>query len=230
MSLQKTIVHPEWGTVILKKNKRAKRLILRIKDDTVQVTLPTHVPYQTGLQLVNDKKAWIEERLAKNRKQAQLNEPLELALRHKTLHIAHHTDAGFKAEWQEGQVFLYLPPEATLAMPETKTILAEILRHEAKQYLPQRTRALAAQHGIPINKVTVKNVRTRWGSCSNRGNINLSLHLMLLPDAWIDYVITHELAHIKHPNHSPAFWAHLEALMPGAKAIDQALKGYRRPF
>ena len=86
------------------------------------------------------------------------------------------------------------------------------------------------QKGILINAIRVKKVKTRWGSCSSKSNINLSLYLMLLSDDLIDYVILHELAHIKHQNHSAAFWNHLEDLLPGSKQLDKALNGYRIPF
>lgn len=227
----KTIQHPEWGPILLRKNSRAKRLILRIKEGQVQVTLPKHVSYQIGIDLINDKKAWIEERLTKAQAKHQLQGgQLELPMRNKTLKIVQHASPSYRIEYRSKATTIYIPLQANLGTPEVQIVLVETLRKEAKAYLPQRTRQLASQHRIPIQQVFIKNVKTRWGSCSSAGNINLSLHLMLLPDPWIDYVITHELAHIKHPNHSPAFWAHLEALMPGAGAIDQALKGYRRPF
>lgn len=231
---QKIIQHPDWGPVLLRKNNRAKRLILRIREGQVQVTLPQYVPYQTGIDLVNDKKVWIEEQLTKARAKEQLDWSFELSIRDKVLQLQPHEADTLQIQSINQQLILSLPASTDLSVPEGQATLrhalVEVLRHEAKAYLPQRTHQLAAQHGILIRKVFIKNVKTRWGSCSSAGNINLSLYLMLLPDVWMDYVITHELAHVKHPNHSPAFWAHLEGLMPGAGAIDQALKEYRRPF
>ena len=73
----------------------------------------------------------------------------------------------------------------------------------------------------------IKNNKTRWGSCSHRNNINLSLHLMRLPEHLIDYIIAHELVHTVHKNHSNKFWKDLENVFPGAKAADRELKDYR---
>lgn len=231
---QKVIQHPQWGPLVLRKNKRAKRLILRIKEGNVQVTLPQHVSYQKGIELVNDQQAWIEGRLTEAREQRQLDWDLILSIRDKTLELQQHQHKKIQLQAEGKRLILLLPVELALATHEGQNqlrhALIEVLRQEAKFYLPQRTHQLAAQYGITIRKVFIKHVKTRWGSCSTAGNINLSLYLMLLPDSWIDYVITHELAHIQHPNHSVAFWSHLENLMPGAGVIDQALKGYQRPF
>lgn len=231
---QKVIQHPEWGALVLRKNKRAKRLILRIKEGRVQVTLPQHVSYQKGIELVDNQQTWIKERLTVAREHRRLGWDLTLSIRGRTLKLQQHKHNKIQLQADGERLVLLLPMEIALAAHEGQDLLrralVEVLRQEAKAYLPQRTHQLAAQHGITIRKVFIKHVKTRWGSCSTAGNINLSLYLMLLPDPWIDYVINHELAHIRHPNHSMAFWAHLEDLMPGAGAIDQALKGYQRPF
>ena len=100
-------------------------------------------------------------------------------------------------------------------------------RKEAKKRLPVRLRELSVKFDLPYNKVIIKNNRSRWGSCSDRNNINLSLYLMRLPDQLIDYVLLHELVHTVHKNHSKKFWRHLEKLQPDAKSLDRELKGYR---
>ena len=76
----------------------------------------------------------------------------------------------------------------------------------AQDYLPGRLDALASELGLPYRQLRIKNQKTRWGSCSAKRNINLNLRLMMTPDAAIDYVIIHELCHLRHLNHSPAFW------------------------
>lgn len=234
--MQQYFDHPKWGPVLIRRNKRAKRIILRIKDgQQVQVTLPYSAPRQAALSILEDKKDWIEQHLAQaQHQQAPLNWDLALPIRHKTLRLLPHASDRSRLQAEGEALTLYLPDCVDLKTAQGQKFLkeniVEVLRYEAKSYLPDRTRQLAQQHGIAIQNVFIKNVKSRWGSCSNRGNINLSLHLMLLPDAWIDYVICHELAHITYLDHSPAFWAHLEALLPGAKAIDKAMKGYRRPF
>lgn len=87
-------------------------------------------------------------------------------------------------------------------------------RREAQQYLPKRLGELAAMHGFEYEQVRIKNQKTRWGSCSIKRNINLNLRLMMAPEPAIDYVIIHELCHLREMNHTPAFWALVEARCP----------------
>lgn len=87
-------------------------------------------------------------------------------------------------------------------------------RLQAKQYLPPRMRELADTHGFKYGKLRIKNQKTRWGSCSAKGNINLNLRLMMAPDAAIDYVIIHELCHLRELHHNAAFWALVESYCP----------------
>lgn len=103
----------------------------------------------------------------------------------------------------------------------------EALRRQAKLYLPARTRALAEQHGFELRKIFIKNNRSNWGSCSQRGNINLNLHLMRVPGELRDYVILHELCHLKYLNHGPEFHSLLEELCPDHRVKSRELKKFR---
>ena len=106
-----------------------------------------------------------------------------------------------------------------------KKVITEICRKEAKEYLPERVKALAGQFGFTYQKVFIKNLKSKWGSCSSMGNINLNLSLMLLPDHLIDYIILHELAHIREHNHGENFWKLLNKLTNGnARAYDKEIK------
>jgi hypothetical protein len=100
-------------------------------------------------------------------------------------------------------------------------------RKEAKKYLPVRLNELSRKHQLPYNRVIIKNNKSRWGSCSQKDNINLSLHLMRLPDHLIDYILLHELAHTLHKNHGRQFWKSMEKICPNAKSLDKEMRGYR---
>ncbi|MDR2814200.1 MAG: M48 family metallopeptidase [Prevotellaceae bacterium] len=97
----------------------------------------------------------------------------------------------------------------------------ERFRRQAKQLLPKRVETLAARYGFTYNKISIKNIHSRWGSCSVQNNLNFSIYLMCLPDDLVDYVILHELCHTLHKNHGPKFWALLDAVT-GGKAREQA--------
>ncbi len=99
---------------------------------------------------------------------------------------------------------------------------AEMVRHlaaQAKQTLPPRLHELAQKHGFLYNKVTIRNMHTRWGSCSAKGNISLSIYLLMLPAHLQDYVMLHELCHTRQMNHSPKFWALLDIVSEGRSGL-----------
>jgi hypothetical protein len=89
----------------------------------------------------------------------------------------------------------------------------ESLRKKAKEYLPNRLEALADSYHYRYNRVTIKHNTSNWGSCSSKGNINLNLNLMRVPRPLQDYILLHELTHLDHPNHGPAFHERLERLL-----------------
>ena len=102
------------------------------------------------------------------------------------------------------------------------------LRRRAQSALPARLAQLARQHGFQYSGITIRKSRTRWGSCSSKKSINLSLYLMMLPDHLIEYVLLHELCHTVQMNHSPAFWALLDRCTGNkAKALKKEIREYR---
>lgn len=94
----------------------------------------------------------------------------------------------------------------------------------ARQIIPERAAHFAPLVGVTYGRITIRNQRSRWGSCSSAGNLNFNCLLMLAPPEVMDYVIVHELCHRKEMNHSPRFWAEVERVMPDYKIHRQWLK------
>lgn len=90
----------------------------------------------------------------------------------------------------------------------------------------QKLNDFAGQMNVHFNMVRIKNVKTIWGSCSSKKNLNFNFKLFFLPEALIDYVFVHELAHLKHMNHSKAFWGEVEKQIPDYKKRREELKRY----
>jgi predicted metal-dependent hydrolase len=98
------------------------------------------------------------------------------------------------------------------------------LRQLAARELPPRVLELAALHHLPARRVTVRNQRSRWGSCSRRGTISLNWRLVQAPGFVRDYLVLHELAHLKEMNHSRRFWSEVARLCPDFKEAERWLK------
>lgn len=97
-------------------------------------------------------------------------------------------------------------------------------RHQASRYLPRRIESLARRMGVQYSRVRFKDLRGRWGSCSAEGNLNFNIRLMMLPKRVIDYIIIHELAHIRELNHSAKFWAVVQRHCRDFSQLRQILK------
>ena len=105
--------------------------------------------------------------------------------------------------------------DSAAAQEWTNKVLVGVLREHARTLLPKRLKELAQEYGYQYNRCAIKDVYRRWGSCSSLNNINLSLWLLLAPAELIDYVLKHELAHLREMNHGPRFWQELDRTTNG---------------
>ena len=113
---------------------------------------------------------------------------------------------------------------ATNALPAYTYEEMQVLADKALQVIPERVKHYARIIGVDYGNITIRNQRTRWGSCSSKGNLNFNCLLMLLPDEIIDSVVVHELCHRKHMNHSAQFYAEIERAFPDYQRCHKWLK------
>jgi len=121
--------------------------------------------------------------------------------------------------------------EEERAQPKPSEMAREVerdLRFRAKRALPARVFELAAQHGLTVARVSVRNQRWRWGSCSRAGHICLNWRLMTMPEWVRDYVIIHELMHLKRMDHSPRFWKLVARVCPDYQNARRWLRQHAR--
>lgn len=115
----------------------------------------------------------------------------------------------------------------TQAVPQEEKMTMDQIRElgdKALKVIPPKVKAYANRMGVTYGRITIRNQKTRWGSCSSKGNLNFNCLLMLMPEEIVDYVVVHELAHRKEMNHSPAFWREVEKVMPDYKEKRKWLK------
>lgn len=132
-----------------------------------------------------------------------------------------------KSSWIEKNMRRMERRQAELRVEPSELLTVEQLRtlaKEAAEYIPGRVAFYASQAGVSYGRITIRNQRSRWGSCSSRGNLNFNCLLMLTPPEIIDYVVVHELCHRREMNHSPLFWREVERILPDYKARRKWLK------
>lgn len=230
------IIEIEGINILFKKKRKSTRLRIRVtpKNGTV-VTMPWFFPYEKARDFAKSHLDWIKtnlEKIQKIKKNTTIfDENTDFTTKnHKLVILKKDIKKGFTSI-KDGVVTVNFALEDDISAPENqekiRAAIIEAFRLEAKDYLPQRTEFLARKFGLKYRDLTVKNLTSRWGSCSGRNNINLNLHLIRLPYELIDYVILHELAHIREKNHSEKFWKFLSSLLPEAIELNKKLKFYK---
>ena len=219
----------------LKKSFKAKNISIKIKPfEGILVTVPMLVSFKLAEDFVKTKIKWINKNLNKVQKQEQSYTFFSANSSFKTRsHLVNITSTELSKNTvhiENTNVKVLISKKLSISSEENqlyiRNIILEIWRKEAKEYLPKRVKALAIDHNFNYQKLTIKNTKSRWGSCSFDNNINLSLHLMRISNELIDYVILHELVHTKVKNHSSKFWETLEKHCPNSKILDKELKKY----
>ena len=236
MKLTKSIMeHPKWGRIYVTRNPRARRIILRSRQDGIYITVPT-------LATKGDIEKALDECAPRLLQKKPQEEPATIDCNYScendnfTFHVAEHKRSIFQLK-HNGKDFILLCPEGTeyhtteMQRWMHKT-LTQAVAYRAKELLPERLSKLATEKGFKYNRCTVRNVHTRWGSCNTRGNISLNISLIHLPNELIDYVLLHELCHTVEMNHSEKFWALMDRVVAPAKAkeLRKKLKEYRTLF
>lgn len=222
------------GDIRMRRSARAKNLRLRIDKEGITAILPVYYPEQAALKFIGKKKNWIARSLAKQKEiqsaSTIFTEDSVFNTQHHSLHIAKHSKSTVKSIVGRNKIQVWFPEHASAEDERIQILIRraieEAWRVEAKKYLPQKVEELARKHNFTFKKLTFKNAKSRWGSCSAKNNINLNVQLMRLPEHLIDYVILHELVHTKYKHHQSGFWNKLEEVFPGAKKYDKELNKF----
>lgn len=224
------------GDILFRHSSRARHLSISVRPFVgVKVSIPIGMSYNSAIKLVNEKKLWIKKHLDKmkefEKQQTMFDENSGYCTKHHKLDLRKADRKNISVRISRGKINVIYPTELNSDSNEVQTAIRtgieRALKVEAKQYLPEKVKKLAVKFEFNYNKLTLKNIKSRWGSCSRKNNINLSIHLMRLPDHLIEYVILHELVHTVHHNHSKRFWALLDKVTGGAKILDKELRKYR---
>ncbi|MDG2344122.1 MAG: SprT family zinc-dependent metalloprotease [Flavobacteriales bacterium] len=222
--------------ILFVKSKKAKGVNITIRPfKGVRVAVPYYVTFKAAVRIVNNRMSWVYKNLNKiqvaENKQTVFDSNSKFKTRQHSLSIIQNASVAIGYKITNNEIIVFVPEtinvQSELVQLEIRKAIECAWRKEAKETLPIRVAALAEAYGFSLQKVTIKNTKTRWGSCSYKNNINLCLHLMRLPDYLVDYVILHELVHTKVKNHSQQFWAMLHEISPMSKEYDKELKNHR---
>lgn len=210
-------------------SQRARRLRLTISSGEVSVTLPKGVPHGEAEKMMQNNSDWLIkhlERDSKPRPAAKALPPDVILLRGEVKKVIVIEEAErrerVRIDESADRLVLRVPRGfgkggRSLAVPWLKALARDELTAAASKW--------AARMGVSYHTIAIRDQKTRWGSCSTRGTLSFNWRLVMAPPAIMDYVVIHELAHLKQPNHSPAFWQVVAQYCPDYKKARAWLRG-----
>jgi hypothetical protein len=186
-----------------RRSPRARRVSLRIdpRAGAVVVTLPLRAGRRQGLDLLQTHAAWVMDRLSALPPAAPFQAGAMVPVGGRPHRIVHQPDARGVPRLEDGT--LLVPGDAA----HVARRVADFLRAEARRRITTLALAKAALVGRRVPRISIKDTRSRWGSCAPDGALSFSWRLVLAPPEVLDYVVAHEAAHLVHMNHGPRFWA-----------------------
>ncbi|MBW6399131.1 M48 family metallopeptidase [Roseomonas sp. HJA6] len=202
------------------RSTRARRVSIRIdpRAGEVVVTLPMREPRRAGMALLTTHAAWVMQRLAALAPPVEFIPGAEVMLGG-TPHVIRHDTSARGGAFMDGASIVVSGQPEFLARR-----VKDFMRAEAKRRIIVLAEGHAATLGVKIRAFRMKDTRSRWGSCAPDGTLAFSWRLVMTPDWVLDYVVAHEVAHLRELNHSPRFWAHVESLTPNREAAQDWLR------
>ncbi len=205
-------------------NPRARRMIVKVNPATgeISVTAPSRRGVAHALDFARGETAWISGQLAKALGPLTLEPGARLPLRGEP-HEIRAAARGPAPVWCNDGIIWVRGHQAHVA----RRVL-DFLKREARATFETRALHHAASLGVAPSRITVRDTASRWGSCSSTRSLSFSWRLILAPDFVLDYVVAHEIAHLKEMNHSPRFWAYVRAMVPDLDTPQDWLKTHGR--
>lgn len=213
-------------TIYKRKTSRSLRLSITA-DGKIKVSIPAWAPYHAGLKFAESKRDWIA---AQKRPDKQLIQGQTIGKAHRLKFVTASGANRITSRIKNNEVTVTYSVGMKTSDPEVQRVAdaagIRALRRQAETLLPQRLDSLASRHGFTYRSVSIKQMKSRWGSCDQHRNIVLNLFLMQLPWDCIDYVLLHELTHTKVLKHGPTFWSAMSEVMPNVIELRKRMKDH----
>jgi predicted metal-dependent hydrolase len=198
--------------LIVRRHPRARRIILRVNTagEGAVVTIPAHADPADGIEMARRQSAWLGQRLDDMGARTEFNDGVRVPYRGQD-YTLRHDPAARGTVWVEGDE-IHVTGDAR----HMTRRLSDWMKKQARAEIAPLAHTKAASIGHTPSRITIRDTRTRWGSCSHKGGLSFSWRLVMAPNDVLDYVVAHEVAHLEHMNHSPAFWQTVDTLTANA--------------
>lgn len=232
----KILVEDKHISIEINKRRGVRNINLRLDFDgeKVKITAPYYVSERQILHFVEEKKEWIEKHFAKHfHKRKSHKKPLlasgdKFWLQGQTyvLNVKRQTAKRTKVVLQAMEIEIYLNKDLSAAQSKVaiKKAMISFYKKMASFVVPERTEYFAAKYDFQYKNITIKTLKSRWGSCSREKNLNFNWRLIMAPTPVLDYVVVHEVCHLRQMNHSQKFWDLVEIHAPQHKTCKKWLR------
>ena len=200
--------------LIVRRHPRARRIILRVNTagEGAVVTIPAHVDPADGLEMALRQSAWLGQRLDNMGARTAFADGVRVPYLGQD-YTVRHVPAARGTVWIEGEE-IHVAGDAR----HLTRRLGDWMKKQARAEITPLAHDKAARLNRSPSRITIRDTRTRWGSCSFKGCLSFSWRLVMAPLAVLDYVVAHEVAHLEHMNHGPEFWLAVDTLTTDARA------------
>ena len=218
MPTQRILSDPEFGRIVIRTNRAARNVTMRVKSDGLHLTVPPYSKTERILEVLHPFRPKLLEAYAKV---AERPIDYQYAIQAPCFHLYIRPGTGmhFAVREHDEEMYILCPPATDFTSDAVQKLLrgaiVRAMKRRAAICLPPLVAMWAERYQLNYKKVRITGACSRWGSCSSTGTISLSCYLMLLPTHLMDYVILHELAHTREMNHGPEFWALLDSFTDG---------------
>lgn len=208
--------------VLLRRNRQARRIILRVdpKTDGVALTVPWYASEAEALGFLESQHAWLQRRLDKLPERTPFEHGRTIPILGED-HVIEHRPEARRGVWLEDGVVCVSGDAEHLARR-----LLDWLKKEAKARLSDLAQEKAAELGVRVGRITVRDTTSRWGSCAHDGSLNFSWRMILAPRFVFEFIVAHEVAHIVERNHGPNFHKLVQQLTPYEEQAEAWLNAY----
>lgn len=212
-------------------NSRFKRISIKVNIfNEIEVRVPAESALPKAEKFVEDNSEWISKLVNKNSKKLEKLNDYKFDFKDGDMlilfdeevyriEVIESSKAKYKLNDEDEVISVYCSNKKDL-----KRILVKFYRDKAREIFEERAAYFAGKLGVKFEKVFIKDQSSRWGSCSSAKNLNFNFRLLLAPERVLDYLVIHEVCHLREMNHSSRFWDLVESLMPDYKLQDLWLK------
>ena len=210
----------------LRVSERAQRVALRIdgRGQAVELVLPHRTPLVSGLKFLDQNRDWVEARLKDLPRRILFQDGAEvpvLGVKHRIRHVKRRVP-GRGPAWIEDEEI-----RVTGEAPHVPRRVRDFLVDKARKELSRRAHVFADKVDREVTRISIRDMTSRWGSCSSNGSLSFSWRLIFAPEGVLTYLVAHEVSHLVVMNHGPRFWRLVESLVPDARYRQDWLRRHR---